>query len=152
MSCCDLEGRGGHSLTHTCFVPAPPAGHPALLSTAHFLAGRRDAYWLNELLQGLRPGNTELQQGNVIVKGLAVVVFMDHDSPHWGDEPGVPLHAHAKVRGPGCGVRQPGTKGRKHGVRSLRHRVWLGESPPQREGCGKGGLTFTPCCGSGLCL
>lgn len=105
--------------THTCFVPAPPAGHPALLSTAHFLAGRRNAYWLDELLQGLRPGDTELQQGNIIVEGLAVIVFMDHNSSHWGDELGIPLHIHAKVRSPRCGIRQPGMKGMKQEVRGL---------------------------------
>lgn len=129
-------------------MPAPPAGHPALLSTAHFLAGRRDAYRLNELLQGLGPGDTELQQGNVVVEGLAVIAFMDHDSPHRGDELGVPLHVHAKVRGPRRGVRQPGTKGRKHRVRGLKTVRALERALRRERGCGKGGLTFTPYCSS----
>lgn len=99
------EEEHGHSFpTHTCFVPSPPAGYPALFPTAYFLACGRDAYWLNELLRSLRPGDAELQQGNIIVEGLAVIVFMDHNSSHWGDELGIPLHIHPEVSGPWRGV------------------------------------------------
>lgn len=101
---------------HTCFVPSPPASNPALLPAAHFLARWRNTDWLNELFQGFRPGYAELQQGDVIVKSLAVVVFMEHNPSHWRDKLGIPLHIHAKVSSPWGGVRQPGRKGREQGV------------------------------------
>lgn len=101
---------------HTCFMPSPPARHPALLPTAHSLANWRNTYRLNELSQGFRPGYAELQQSNVIIKSLAVVVFVDHNPSYWRDKLGVPLHVHPKVSSPWGGVGQPGRKGMKHGV------------------------------------
>lgn len=115
--CLSFVGQGSdHSLIHTCFMPSPPASHPALFPTAHFLASWGKTYWLNDLLQGLRPGYTELQQSNIIVKGLTVIVFVDHNPSEWRDELGAPLHIHPKVCSPWSGVRQPGGKGMKHRV------------------------------------
>lgn len=104
-NCYSCERRSRQLIhTHTYFMLSSPASYPAFFPTAHSLACRRNAYWLNELFQGLRPSDTELQQSNIVVKGLAVIVLMDHNPPHWGHKLGISLHIHPQVSSPRSGI------------------------------------------------
>lgn len=68
-----------------------PPGYPAVVVAADCVGGRRQAHGLHQWAQRGWPGPLQLQQRDVVVKGVWVVVLVHDDPPDVGHVSGAAL-------------------------------------------------------------
>lgn len=71
------------------------------------VGGGRQAHGLDQRAERRRPGLLQLQQSDVIVKGVHVVILVHHNPLDLCDMFGTALSQHAEVSAPVTRVRQP---------------------------------------------
>lgn len=103
------------TLTVLGSVP-PPCDHTAV-AVCDRVGGGGKAHGLDQRAEGGGPGLFQMQQSDVIVKGIGIVVFMHHDPLDLCHVFGTALRQHAEVGPPVTRVREPAeSEGRGQGL------------------------------------